>query len=133
VARNRLEACVEFVDWVPFTKVASYMQVAEIGIVPQPGNLFINTTIPHKLFQYMASGLPLVVSDAKPLARVVAEGQCGEIFKSGSVSEFTQAVKRIRSSGIDYGKNGKQLVQAKYNWQKTAGTLSDLYRKFEKM
>ena len=131
VHRLNLEKWVEFVNWVPFEKIASYMTAAKVGIIPQPNNLFINTTIPHKLFQYMAFGLPVVVSDAKPLARVVNEGHCGVIFKSGSAADFARAILEIKKSTINFGENGKKLVRERYNWAKTATDLVHLYQRIE--
>ncbi|MCI0511598.1 glycosyltransferase family 4 protein [candidate division KSB1 bacterium] len=128
VATHQLQAKVHFINWVPFGKVPSYIKAARVGIVPQPNNAFINTTIPHKLFQYMALGLPVVVSDAKPLARIVNEGRGGEVFHSQSPADFAAAILRIYQSKWDYGSHGEKLVREKYNWSKTSQELLKLYR-----
>lgn len=130
-ASLNLESRVEFVPWVPFEAVPSYMKAAKIGIVPQPSNFFINTTIPHKLFQYMAAGLPVVVSDARPLARIVTEGPAGAVFKSGSPEAFARAILKVEKREVSYEVNGLNLVKNKYNWQRTAQELQQLYRKLE--
>lgn len=131
VNQHNLTEVVEFINWVPFKQIASYLKAGSVGIVPQPANLFINTTVPHKLFQYMALGLPVLVSDAKPLARIVREGQCGEIFRSGDAEDFARTILRIQQADIPYGENGKRLVQSKYNWKNTSKKLQALYQQFE--
>ncbi len=131
VKKEQLENRVEFVEWIPFQQVVSYMKAARVGIIPQPNNPFINTTIPHKLFQYMAAGLPVVVSDAKPLARIVREARCGEIFQSRSPADFAATIYRISQSSINYQENGQKIIQDKYNWQNTAQELLRIYEEIQ--
>ncbi|MBN2092428.1 glycosyltransferase family 4 protein [candidate division KSB1 bacterium] len=131
VQKEQLENCVEFVAWIPFQQVGSYMKAARVGIIPQPNNAFINTTIPHKLFQYMAAGLPVVVSDAKPLARIVTEARCGEIFRSRSPEDFAGTIQRIAQSTVNYGENGQKTIQDKYNWQNTSQELLKIYQEIQ--
>ncbi len=118
---------VHFTGWVDFSQVPSYMKAAKICIVPQPSNPFIDTTIPHKIFQYMAIGRPVITSDAKPLKKVVEDCQSGEIFKSNDPDSFANAVIKVYQSDKNYGENGVKAVKEKYNWQNTARTLIRLY------
>jgi len=127
VKKHNLEKSVEFIEWVDFKFVPTYIKASKVCIIPQPANPFINTTIPHKLFQYMYLGKPVLVSDAKPLARIVTECQCGEIFKSNSPVDFADAIKRIHDSTINYGKKGQKAVKEKYNWNQSSQELIRLY------
>ena len=118
---------IEFTGWVDFTQTPSYITSSKICIIPQPSNDLIDNGVPHKLFQYMLLEKPIVVSDAKALARVVTETKCGEIFKSGSPQSFANAVLRIHSSHKKYGQNGKQAVLKKYNWHESSKELINMY------
>jgi glycosyltransferase involved in cell wall biosynthesis len=128
VAENKLENFVEFVDWVPFERVASYITAAKIGVDPRPDYFCNNTTIPHKIFQYMSLGLPLVVSDAKPMARIIREAHSGEVFKSKDPTAFAAAVRTIYYSKIAYGQNGIKIIKEKYNWKNSSFELLKLYQ-----
>ncbi len=64
---NSLENFVEFVDWPGHENLNSYISLADICTIPQPAVDSNNTTIPHKLFEYMVKGKPILVSDATPL------------------------------------------------------------------
>jgi len=128
VVENQLENYIEFIDWVPFDRVASYIAAADVGIDPRPDYLCNNTTIPHKIFQYMALGLPLVVSDAKPMARIIREAQSGEVFKSKDPAAFTEAVKTVFQAKTKYGQNGRKIIHEKYNWQNSSLQLLKLYQ-----
>lgn len=123
----RAENLVQFTGWVDFSQVPSYMKAAQICIVPQPSSPFIDTTIPHKLFQYMAIGKPVITSDAKPLKKVVEDCQSGEAFMSRNADSFAETVIRVYESDKEYGENGKKGVKEKYNWEITAQTLIRMY------
>jgi len=124
-----VEDCVDFTGWIDHQLFSSYIQVADVCIVPHPADDFINTTMPNKLFEYMAAAKPVLVSDAKPLARIIHECHCGEVFQTGSVESLITAVLRLHANDQDYGERGRQAVYDKYNWEISSRTLSDLYGK----
>lgn len=79
----------------------------------------INTdaTIPHKLFQYMLEGKPVVVSSCTPLKRMVEETNNGLVFEAGNAKELADKIidlynnKNLRG---ELGKNGKKAIQGRY-------------------
>lgn len=126
------EQHIEIVDWVPFDKVPSYIKSASVCVDPRPSNKANDSTISHKIFQYMAMEKPIVTSDSVPFSRIITECRCGEIFKSNSSVDFADSVMKIYQSGIRYGENGKKAVQEKYNWQKTTKELLKVYSTLKK-
>ena len=118
---------LEFVGWVDFELTPSYVAASTVCIIPQPSNPLIDNGVPHKLYQYMVLGKPVVVSDAKALARIVTESSCGEVFKSHSPRDFADAVLRIHNSKNKYGENGKKAVIEKHNWANSSAALVKLY------
>ena len=125
--KEGVEDLVEITGWVPFSQTASYIRACQICIVPQPSNPFIDNTIPHKIFQYMALEKPVVCSDAKALVRIVTESCCGEVFPSRSAEGFADAILKIYYSNFPYGVNGRRAVEQKYNWQRSSQILIDFY------
>lgn len=123
---------VEFTGWVDFEKTPSYLETSNICIIPQSSNPLIDNGVPHKLFQYMAMGKPVVVSDAKAMARIVRECRCGEVFRSGSPEDFADAVIKIWQSNTNYGENGRRAVMEKYNWENSSKELLRLYQTLNK-
>ena len=118
----------EVVGWIPFEKTASYLAASNICIIPQGSNDLIDNGTPHKLFQYMAMGKPVVVSDAKAMKHVVEETRCGEVFRSKSPQDFARAVLKIKNNpNFPYGANGIKAVKEKYNWKNDAGGLKKVY------
>ncbi|GAG28182.1 unnamed protein product, partial [marine sediment metagenome] len=85
VIENNLQDYVKLINWVPFDKVEENIISSDLCAVPHNNIEHTQTTMPHKLFQYMAMSKPVLVSDVKPLKRIVEETKSGFIFKAGNV------------------------------------------------
>jgi glycosyltransferase involved in cell wall biosynthesis len=129
IKTNGLENYVSMLKWCGHENLVSYLAAADICIIPQPNNEFINTTIPHKLFEYMSQSKPVIVSDALPLKRIVEETNCGVYFISNSHADFAEKVIQMKESKTDYGSNGRKAVEFKYNWENDSKQLLHLYSK----
>lgn len=126
---ERMEDAVFFEGQQPFERVHRYIEAGDISIVPHLADDLVNSTIPHKLFQYMVMGKPVVVSSAKPLRRVVESSQAGEVFASGDAASFAASVLRLtdpeRRRAL--GENGRRAVLERYNWATESRELVRLY------
>lgn len=129
---NRLDAG-EYVDlpgWIPYNEIRSYVQASDVCVVPHLKNSHTDSTIPHKIFQYMSQGRPIVVSDAVPLARIARDAHCGLIFTSGSAADFAQAIRCLHDgrTRAALGAAGKEACREVFNWTTDARRLVNLYR-----
>lgn len=127
-----LQDHVVFTGWQDQEKVKSYMAVCDIGIIPHKKTIHTDHTIPHKLFHYMFMQLPCVVSDCKPLERIVKETDCGLVYQSGNATDLAQKVNQLLSDPEKrqlLGQRGAIAVQTKYNWDATAEGLIEVYNK----
>ena len=122
---------VEFTGWKPFDLMPSYISLSDICLVPHHSNPHTDTTVPHKLFQYMLIGKPVVVSTCKPLARIVNETQAGLVFESGNSDDFARVCLELLDADKrkQFGENGRRAVMTKYNWENTGKDLIKVYEK----
>lgn len=123
---------IEFIEWPGHDKLSSYFKVAKIFISPQPKCEFWDTTIPHKLFEYMSKSKPVLAADSKAIKRVIEETRCGVTYKSNNPEDFSAKVFEILSSNITYGENGLKAVKQNYNWEKDSQVLITLFRDYKK-
>jgi glycosyltransferase involved in cell wall biosynthesis len=113
---------IRFHGYVPYADALKIVEKADVGLVPHLPNQSWNTTIPNKLFDYMAAGLPVISSDARPAARIVRETECGEVFST--VDELVEALHRMTPERRQqYGWNGYRAVIDRYNWDSDATRL----------
>jgi len=75
--------------------------------------------LPIKMFEYMASGLPVISSDIKLWKEIVEGNKCGICVNPFNPKEIADAIKYIINHPKEaekMGKNGKKAVLEKYNW-----------------
>lgn len=106
-----------WVGYIEHQELYTYITDCKIGVIPHFASEHVNSTVPNKLFDYMALGLPVLVSDALPLARIVREEKCGLSYKSGDEVALQQSLIELYRSDESFGVNAMQSVQNKYNWQ----------------
>nr|WP_241429822.1 glycosyltransferase family 4 protein [Haloferax larsenii] len=130
-----LENVVEFTGRVPFDDVPKYVAASDVCLVPHRDNGHTATTIPHKLFQYMAVRKPVIVTNVAPLGRVVDETESGLVVPAGDVVAMADAIQRLSDDPElcdRLGENGREAVETKYNWAVESEHLLDMYRDLER-
>jgi glycosyltransferase involved in cell wall biosynthesis len=124
---------VRFAGWVPFEHIRFYLAKSDLCLIPHTRSKFIDTTIPNKLFQYMMMAKPVLVSDARPLARVVQGASCGFVFRSGDPESAATAIETAYAARADasIGERGRQAVLANYTWDRVSRTITEFYADLE--
>lgn len=124
---------IQFVGWINFQQLTGYIETSDIGLVPHVATEHKNTTVPNKLFDYMAFKKPVIVSDAKPLKRIVEEEGCGIVFQSGDINSFIEGVLRLwqyPDLRKQMGERGFQAIKEKYNWRHDSKELIHILDKY---
>lgn len=118
---------LEFLGYVERERALGLVGEADIGLLPHHANEMWNTTIPNKLFDYMAAALPVVTSSAVPCARVVEATGAGELFEAGNATQLADAIARLRvpEARALRGAAGRRAVLEQYHWERDAAQLLD--------
>ncbi|MFT7035808.1 MAG: glycosyltransferase involved in cell wall biosynthesis [Cyclobacteriaceae bacterium] len=122
---------IDFLGWKNFNLFPSFIKASNICISPLEKNIHHDTTYANKLFQYMALGGILLVSDCDAQEDLINETETGLVFKNQSVDDFTNKVLKLfnnKSLRNKYSKNGIKAVSQKYNWEKAGQELVDFYK-----
>lgn len=126
-----LDSSIRFLGHQPQDAVPSFIEGADIGLIPHVRTDHTDHTIPHKLFHYMYLGLPVVASNCTPIKRIILETDAGVIHESGNPSDLADAVLKLsRSESLrnQKGENGKVAVESKYNWKSTSEGIDAFYK-----
>lgn len=104
---------------------------ADVGLVPHHADESWNTTIPNKLFDYMAAGLPVITSDATPAARVVRETASGLIYRSQDPSDLARCMRALLDPEVRerFGSAGRRAIIREHNWEADTTTLLEVVRR----
>ncbi|NQT84657.1 glycosyltransferase family 4 protein [bacterium] len=125
-----LDGKVVFTGWEEFHRVPGYIAASDVCIVPHASNEQTEVTAPHKLYQYMLMGKPVVVSSCRPLQRIVESARCGLVFEAGDAQAFAACILKLKDAEVrrKLGEAGKRAVREELNWHQTARKLLLLYR-----
>jgi glycosyltransferase involved in cell wall biosynthesis len=117
--RNLDTRHVEFLGRLEHADALAVVASSQVGIVPHHADEAWNTTIPNKLFDYMAAGLAVISSDAAPPTRILEETGAGVIFEAGNARSLAAAILQVRESGVRValGAAGRMAVLDHYNWE----------------
>jgi len=110
----KVDSHVVFTGKVPFQKVPTYISVSQACLVPVRVDKHTDTTLMHKLFQYMALGKPVVSTRTRPMTRVIKETQCGYIVPSEDPVALSEAVIDLyknKEKALEMGRNGARWVK----------------------
>ena len=130
-----MEDFIEFTGQQPFSLIPSYNFISDICIIPASGySLQTNASSPHKLFQSMAIGKPVIVASMKSLSRVIKDTDAGLIYTADDSSSLADAVILLyKDNDLRHrmGENARNAVINKYNWDNEGKKLIDLYKELE--
>ena len=134
IRSNQLDNYVQIIPWVPHSEIASYISVAEIGLVPLQPNIKFNKNIPIKVFEYMACGIPLLGANLAPIAYYLANSRAGVVYDSTDAKAFADEAKHMLddpSMRKSMSKAGRKSVERLWNWGEMEKILLDAYRELE--
>lgn len=107
--------------FMPRKAVPLYLKAADVLVLPNSAKEKISShyTSPMKLFEYMASGRPIVASDLPSLREVLKENNC--FFAEADNSEsFSSTIKRVffeAENADSRAEKARKDVQ-NYTWEK---------------
>ncbi|WP_338664344.1 glycosyltransferase [Pararoseomonas sp. SCSIO 73927] len=129
--RLGVAGAVERHGWLPHEAAVALAAEADIGIVLfQPGHENHRLALPHKLFDCMLAGLPVVVPNfAEEVAEVVRETGCGVLVNTADPDTVAEAVRALADPDLraEMGAAGRAAALGRYGWAGEAARLVALY------
>lgn len=121
----------EFVGVLARQDVAKVLAESRIGLVtlhPIPNYL---DSLPVKLFEYMAAGIPVIASDFPLWRQIVESAKCGLLVDPLSPQAIADAIQWLvehPGEAAEMGRRGRETVVARYDWKREAKKLTSLYQ-----
>ena len=124
---------LRFLPPVPSTQVVDFAASAHLGVsLALPVTLNNRYSLPNKLFQYMAAGLPVVASDFEQIREIVVGSRVGLVVDPSDPSAIATAIRHLLDHPAEaraMGKRGQRAIAERYRWAASAATLLALYRR----
>ena len=122
---------VNYCGFVNREKVARMMRTSVAGLVVlHPTSQYLES-LPIKMFEYMAAGIPVIASRFPLWEEIIEGGECGVCVNPLMPDEISSAINYLVSNpeiAKQMGRNGKRLIKEKYNWKIEEEKLLELYR-----
>ena len=131
---NEVSPFVEIIDWIPAEKIKDYILCSKVCLVPHNDFEHTQTTVPHKLFQYMMCKKPVLVSSCRPLVRIIKETNAGKIFRADDSVDFAKKIidsYKYPDMLSEIGLNGYKAATGAYAWRNDAKRLIRAYHELQ--
>lgn len=116
-------------------EVKELYKKSKLGIVTLHPIINYIDSLPVKMFEYMAAGLPVISSNFPLWKSIVEINNCGICVDPMNPNAIAKAINYIIENPIEaeqMGENGKKLVLEKYNWDIEKNKLINFYSKLIK-
>jgi glycosyltransferase involved in cell wall biosynthesis len=131
INQNNLQDFVEIRGREPFKNVVNIMKNSSVNIIPHISNEHTESAVPHKFFQILLSGKPLLVSNCAPMKRLVNQFEIGTFFESENPESFANSIIEIDFNylkALEKAKKGNdESLNGELNWEFTSKNLVHLY------
>lgn len=124
---------IDFHRWMPFDEAFELVCQSNAGLILFQKGLENNVrAMPHKMFDYMLAGIPVIgPSFAIDVVGVIQETKAGLLIDTSDAAALATAMEQLiddRSFAKELGTNGRRAVLERYNWECDASKLVDAYR-----
>lgn len=126
-----LSARINAVGWLPHEAALEAAARCDIALILfQPGAENHRLALPHKLFDAMLAGLPVIASaEGVEVAAVIKDAACGALVDAADPAAIAAEVARmadpVRRSAL--GQAGRRAALARFAWEGEAERLVALY------
>lgn len=120
---------VHFLPYVNYDDLVSYMRTADIGIHPIRKYPNAEIALPNKIFEYLGSGLPVVVSNNAAMEKFVTEHNCGKVFVDGNEDSLAESINTAIAIGYD-ARELKSLAE-RFCWESQEFKLKSIYDSYK--
>ena len=125
-----VEDRVDFLGQVPHREVEKYLREADVFALPSATRpISCYWTSPLKLFEYMATGRPVVASDLPSLREILRHEENALLVEPGNPRAMAAAINRILTDrGLAQRLAGQALADVReYTWDKRAEKLEGFF------
>ncbi len=118
LAAELLVTNLKFVQTVPKELVADFLASADIGVVTFAPFPVLEANSANKFYDYLASGLPVVINYQGWQARYLEEYACGLSSQMGDLEGMVDNILRLADDPqfrLEMGTRGRQLAAEKFD------------------
>lgn len=101
---------------------------AEILVVSKPDNEQNSGNFPIKIGEYLATGVPIVVTSVGEIPLFVKDGESGFLATPGSATSFAEKMEEAlnnKEQAKKAGRNGRKIAEDNFDYRKVSKIMAD--------
>ncbi|MCU7500354.1 MAG: glycosyltransferase family 4 protein [Ignavibacteria bacterium] len=117
------------VPWGKYEEISQKLMDADICLDLRNYSFVYRNSLPIKIFEYMASGKPVIYSDIRPIRDEMDVSKFGFLVNptdidgiSSKISEYIKNPRLLRQ----HSENARQMAETRFNWACLEGELISL-------
>lgn len=124
---RQTEKRIHFLPKQPFEVLRKLTASADVGLSLDKGtHLNYYYSLPNKLFDYIHSGTPLVVSPMPEVQRIVERYNLGEVIPNWQPETIASAIEKVLKMGKTAYANQLSEAASLYNWQRESEVIRSI-------
>jgi glycosyltransferase involved in cell wall biosynthesis len=107
-------------------EISQWLSAADIFVFPSH-----NEGLPNAVLEAMACGLPVVATRVGGIPEAIEDGQSGILIKEKDADSLIRAIDRLLGNeelAKQMGRNGRNMVEQNFSWEKNAEQMIRIYR-----
>jgi len=108
-----------YLGHIPYSNMPRYMASADAGLLLRVFDFYRFYGSPLKLYDYMASGLPVIGTNGGQIKQVIDENRNG-LLVNNSIEDLIEKILFLKNNpniASEMGLRGRKAVIDKYNWE----------------
>lgn len=121
---------VEWHRFMPHSRLVEYLVAADAAVYPYRDTPINRAKCSGKVMDYMACGLPMVVSEVGMNRTYLEDGVSGLLTPAGDTLAFGDALRRLlddRAFAASLGAAAQRRIWEKFGWDARVATLEKVY------
>ena len=115
-------------------EIVEILSCSKIGMVTlHPTQAYLES-LPIKMFEYMAAGIPVIASDFPLWRSIIDKYKCGICVDPQNVEKISETINFLLSNDAiasEMGKNGQKAANEFYSWTTESNKLDEFYTKLK--
>lgn len=131
IAEHSLADKVCLYGRVPNERIFDIVKHNSIGLCLLDPLIGFQESLPTKMFEYMLSSLPVVISDFKLWKQIVDDSGCGVALNPQNHIKVAEEIIKLFKDEVkmeELGKNGLNAVRSLYSWEQEEKKLLNIYK-----
>ena len=130
VTSYKLQDRICFLGHVPHAELFQYYSISDVFVRPS-----LSEGMGNSFIEAMAAGVPIIGTAVGGITDFLKDRETGFVCKVKDPESIAEQVKFIISpqnaSAVDLvAKNARILVEGKYDWDKIAGDMKNIFERF---